>query len=298
MAALGTSNIVLPVEVANNVFKKAAQASAIAKLCPSEPQKFGTSKVMVLTGEPVAELVGEGGEKGSTPIGFAPKAVTPLKVQVTVRMTDEVKWADEDHQLDIYNTIEERCGVALGRALDLMALHKFNPNTATASALIPSNICATTNTATLANGKYDAAIEAAAAALVADGYFATGVAADPTFKFGLGTQKDADGKLLFPTIGMGLEDFAIYGLKGATSNTVSAIKETTANSKTATGVKAVVGQWDAFRWGVQREITGELIEHGDPDGLGDLKRLNQIAYRMEIVYGIGIMDEDAFAVIK
>lgn len=42
----------------------------------------------------------------------------------------------------------------------------------------------------------------------------------------------------------------------------------------------------------------ELIEFGDPDGLGDLKRQNQIAIRAEVVYGIGIMSTDAFAVVK
>ena len=58
-----------------------------------------------------------------------------------------------------------------------------------------------------------------------------------------------------------------------------------------------MGQFDAFRWGVQRDIMAEVIEYGDPDGLGDLKRQNQIALRMEIVYGIAILDTDAFAKI-
>lgn len=293
MTALGTSNIVLPVGVASEIFKKAAQTSAIAKLSGAEPQKFGTSKVMTLTGDPVAELVGEGAQKSSSDVTFTPVTVTPLKVQCTVRMSDEVKWADEDYQLGIMETIKERSGVALGRSLDLMAIHKFNPATGTASALIPTNIAATTNSVKH-GASYAGDVEAAAALLVADGYFATGIAADPTFKFGLGTEKNADGNLIFPNIGMGLGDFNIYGIEGATSNTVSASKE----AASPTNVKAIVGQFDAFRWGVQREITGELIESGDPDGLGDLKRMNQIAYRMEIVYGIAIMDLNAFAVIS
>jgi hypothetical protein len=40
-----------------------------------------------------------------------------------------------------------------------------------------------------------------------------------------------------------------------------------------------------------------MIEYGDPDGLGDLQRQNQIALRAEVVYGVGIMDLNAFAKI-
>ena len=50
--------------------------------------------------------------------------------------------------------------------------------------------------------------------------------------------------------------------------------------------------------GVQRSIGAHLIEYGDPDGLGDLQRNNQIAIRAEIVYGIGIMDQNAFVKIN
>ena len=62
-------------------------------------------------------------------------------------------------------------------------------------------------------------------------------------------------------------------------------------------MKAIIGQWDAFRWGVQKDIPVEVIKYGDPDGLGDLKRKNQIALRAEIVYGWAIMDLDAFALV-
>ena len=67
--------------------------------------------------------------------------------------------------------------------------------------------------------------------------------------------------------------------------------------KKATNVLGIVGQFDAFRWGVQRSVSAHMIEYGDPDGLGDLQRNNQIALRAEVVYGVGIMDLNAFAKI-
>ena len=52
-----------------------------------------------------------------------------------------------------------------------------------------------------------------------------------------------------------------------------------------------------IRWGVQRDLPLEVITYGDPDGQGDLKRKNQIALRVEIVYGWAVMDLDAFALV-
>ncbi|MBK0296135.1 hypothetical protein IAE22_28100, partial [Bacillus sp. S34] len=39
------------------------------------------------------------------------------------------------------------------------------------------------------------------------------------------------------------------------------------------------------------------LEHGDPDGGGDLKGNNQIAYRVEGVIYVAIFDLDAFAAV-
>ena len=41
-----------------------------------------------------------------------------------------------------------------------------------------------------------------------------------------------------------------------------------------------------------------MIEHGDPDGLGDLKRYNQVAFRAECVYGWRVIDHDGFVVLR
>lgn len=288
MASLATTDFKIPENVANDIWHKAFQGSTLATLSKRQPQKFGKSNVMVLTGEPRAELVGEGAEKSPTPATFENKVVTPRKLQVTVRVNEEVKWADEDHQLDIFDTISDACGNALGRALDLVGYHKLNPLTGAVASTVSEGIADTANTATLAGGKYDEAVEAAEALVIADGYDPNGIAVAPTFAFGLKTQKDADGRRIYPNLGADFD-----GMTLAKSSTVNAPEATV-----ATNVGAIVGDFSAFRWGIQREIGVEVIEYGDPDGLGDLKRNNQIALRMEIVYGIGIMDLDAFAVVK
>ena len=77
------------------------------------------------------------------------------------------------------------------------------------------------------------------------------------------------------------------------SKTVSA----TGVAADPTGILGIAGDFSAIRWGVQKQIGLELIRYGDPDGNGDLQRNNQIAFRAEVVYGWGIADLDAFAVI-
>ena len=163
----------------------------------------------------------------------------------------------------------------------------------TAYPLVKEGLIDTTQLVTLSGSKYDEAIEAAAGMVISAGYTPSGIAMDPTLSFGLSTMRDTTGRKIYPEIGFGQNVTNFLGMNAAISDTVSAKNEI---SK-ATNLLGIVGQFDAFRWGVQRSIGAHLIEYGDPDGLGDLQRNNQIAIRAEIVYGIGIMDQNAFVKI-
>ena len=294
MAALITSDFQIPNNIAQGIFKKAQTGSAIAQLSGARPQKFGTETNWVLTAAPKAEIVGEGGQKSPTPTTYAPKTIKPVKLQVTMRFSQEVQWADEDVQIGVLQDLSENAGIALGRALDIIGIHKLNPLTGTASDLITEGIKDTTLSSTVADGKYDIAVEAAAGLVINAGYAPTGVAMDPTLSFGLATMRDTTGRRIYPELGYGTAVTNFEGMSAAVSDTVSAKNEASA----ATNILGIVGQFDAFRWGVQRNVIAHLIEHGDPDGLGDLQRNNQIALRAEVVYGVGIMDMNAFALIK
>lgn len=296
MAATSTSifvnnNFTLPGEIAEGIWKKAQTESTLARLSGNVPQKFGKTNVMVLTAAPKAELVGESAQKSETPATYASKVVTPLKLQVTMRTSNEVIWADEDYKVGILEDMVDNAGIALGRALDIVGIHKMNPLTGTVSQAVAEGIVDTTNSATLANGKYDAAIEAAAGLVISGGYTPSGMALDPVCAYGLGSQRDGEQRKLYPEVGFGTNLTSFMGIDAAVGDTVSAKQE----AATATKILAIVGQFDAFRWGIQRDIAAHLIQFGDPDGQGDLQRLNQVAIRAEIVYGIGIMDLDAFA---
>ena len=59
--------------------------------------------------------------------------------------------------------------------------------------------------------------------------------------------------------------------------------------------KIKVGDFEgAFRWGYADQIPMEVIQFGDPDGQGDLKRTNEVVLRAEAWIGWGILDKEAF----
>lgn len=292
MAALITTDFEIPAEISAGIFEKAQKGSALAQLSGARPQKFGKQQVWVLTAPPKAELVGEAAQKSPTPTTYAAKTVNPYKFQVTMRFSQEVQWADEDVQIGVLQDLASNAGIALGRSLDLVGIHKINPLTGEVSSLVKEGIIDTTQAAEYrAQTSYDGAIEAAASLVISAGYTPAGIAMDPTLSFGLSTMRDTTGRRIYPELGFGQSIANFAGMQAAVSDTVSAKNEVTK----ATNLLGIVGQFDAFRWGVQRSISAHLIEYGDPDGLGDLQRQNQIAIRAEIVYGIGIMDLNAFA---
>ena len=85
------------------------------------------------------------------------------------------------------------------------------------------------------------------------------------------------------------------GLTAASSDTVSGRQELESSE---VSIQAILGDWNAFRWGVARQVPLETIEYGNPDGAGDLKATNEIAIRAEAVFGFAIFDGAAFSIIS
>lgn len=298
MVILATTGLVLPKNLASSVFVKATTGSAVAALSGAEPQQFGEVTHMVLTGRPRAELVGEGAVKSPTDATFGPKVVTPHKFQVTIRANEEVQWADDDYQLSVLSTLADAGGVALARALDLGVFHGINPlsGLAAASIVAGDRIATTTNRVeitTATSTTPDTVIEQAAGLVVGTQYIPDGIAFDPGYAWTIATARYSDGRKKFPELGFGGNITSFQGLNAYSTTTVSGRPEA-ADTK----VKAIIGQWDLLRWGVQKRLPVEIIRFGDPDGLGDLKRQNQIALRLEVVYGWGVLDLAGFAVVE
>jgi hypothetical protein len=294
MAALTTGSLNLPDHIIDPWLKKVQAGSVLAALSNNLPMKFGKSHAMTWDiGE--AEYVGEGANKGGSTATPTTMNIAPFKFHKTVRWTDEVKYADEDYQLGVVSQILDLIQPALSRALDFGGIHGINPTGGTAVAAMTQKISAATNQVERVNtDKPYANLDAADTFVLASGYTPSGVALDPAFaaKFATLRATQTEQKL-YPDLKLSTERGVLEGHTSSVSRTVGAVGV----AASATNLLGIVGDFDSFGWGVQRALGLEMIEYGDPDGGGDLKRNNQVAFRAEVIYGWGIADLNAFSLI-
>lgn len=303
MAVFGTNEakVLMPRTILDGMVTKTRSLSTVAKLSAREPMKFGEGDIVVFNDFPKMEFVAEGAQKASTNGGFTSVTAKPHKGQVTMRFNDEVQWADEDHQLGVLSELAGAGAVAMSRGLDLGLYHRVNPLSGLVIAGWDNYVAASTNRVEMATADADADIRAAVGLLVPTGKASVnGIALDPklTWKLSQLMKKDASGASLgeqrYPTLGFGTDVSDFMGLPAAQGDTVSGLPEAAAD----TGVRGIVGDFQSgIRWGIQRQLPVEIIRYGDPDGQGDLKRSNQLALRLEIVYAWYVF-ADRFAIIE
>lgn len=293
MATFGSGDLKnLPRNIADGLVKDTVTGSTVAALSGRTPMRFGNTDIITFNDSPKAEFVGEGAQKSHTTGSFGFVTATPKKAQVTMRFNEEVQWADEDYQLGVLTELANAGSTSLARALDLGLYYRLNPLTGTEITGWTNYLNSTTKRVEIgANADMD--VETAVGLLLADQKSVNGMALDPSYAWTLATARYSDGRKKFPDLGFGTSISNFQGINASVSNTVSAQPEAADNN-----IKAIVGDFAAgIRWGVQRDIPLEVIRFGDPDGQGDLKRSNQIALRLEIVYGWYVF-ADRFAVIE
>lgn len=280
-----------PSELVKEVFVAAKGHSSLAKLAKQEPLAFSGTDIMVFSFDGEVNLVAEGAAKGAHTNGKDFVKMVPLKVEYGARVTDEFLRASEEKQLDIMRGFTDGFGKKIARGLDIMAMHGTNPATGTASALIGTNSLDTNTGVTAvtyvpATPDPEGNITTGIAAL-GDNDF-TGLVIDKTFASELAKIK-VNGVPQYPELQWGGNPERIKGVASDINSTVSA----------ATGKHGYMGDFENyFRWGYADQINFEVIQYGDPDGQGDLKRYNQVYLRAEAWYGWAILDGAAFARIQ
>lgn len=286
-----TSKVVLPKSVVTTLINKVKDTSTIAALSPSEPQKFDDKTYLVFTPTAEAEVVAEGGKKGSYDISTAPVVAKRAKVVTTTRVSDELRWADEDNQLEIVSNIIADQTAAIGRAIDYIVYHAVNPKDGkplsgyTALTAGANSVVATDSAVDDIDALTDAIVD----------YEINGFAISRKFASDLRKLRvPATGTRLYPEIPLSLGAGSIDGIPAAVSGTVNGKL-----AATPTKVLGIMGDFSLVKWGMVRDMTAEVIEFGDPDNTGnDLKGYNQVAYRTESVLAYAVLDPKGFAVLK
>lgn len=289
--AMDTTKIKLPVEVTQAIINKVGNTSTIAALSPSTPQLFLNEDYIVFNGAAEAEVVAEGQQKSSYEQTASSITGKKFKVQCTTRVTEELKWADEDNRLEIISSIQEDQTKAIARALDYVIYHAINPKTGTS---LDGYTALTASAVTVQDSGDDIANVDALADAVNE-YEINGVALSRTWASRLRKLRvPATGMRFYPEIPINLAAGTLDGIPAATSTTVDGKKATG-----ATKVLGIMGDYSLIKWGMIRDIWAEVIQYGDPDQTGvDLKAHNQIAYRTEAMFSYAVLDPKAFAVLK
>ena len=286
-----TSKVVLPRSVVTTLLNKVRDTSTIAALSPSEPQKFDDKTYLVFNPTSEAEVVAEGAKKGAYDISTTPIVAKRAKVVTTTRVSDELRWADEDNQLEIIENILADQTAAIGRALDYIIYHAVNPKDGSALSGYTA-LTAGAQAVTATDSPVDD-IDSLTDKLI--DYEINGFALSRGFASDLRKLRvPSTGMRLYPEIPLSLNVGNIDGIPAATSGTVNGKL-----ADTATNVLAIMGDFGAIKWGMVRDMYSEVIEYGDPDNTGnDLKGYNQVAYRTEAVLAYAVLDPTAFAVLK
>ena len=305
--AMTTANIVLPKSVAAAIRTKVKDGSTIAALSPKEGKLFQDETYLIFDGAAEAEVVAEGAAKGDYEQPVPPVVANRATIQTTTRVSKQLKWADEDDQLEIVSNIQDDQAEAMARAIDYLTYHAVNPMT----GAVLSNYTALSAADGVNNVYLGKALSAAGdddfidsidnlAEAVNDGYDINGFALSKTYANALRKIRvDSTKTRLYPEIPLNLKVGSLEGIPASCSGTVNGrlVKNAGTPVTYGTNILAIMGDFSLIRWGFVRDIMAEVIEYGDPDGKGDLKRYNQIAFRTEAVLAWAILDPAAFAIL-
>lgn len=286
MATITTSTDLFPEELIPEIFNKVRGHSSIAKLTGAMPLRFAGNEQFVFSMDGEVSIVGEGENKPAGDAAVTSVTIVPIKFLYQHRVTAEFVKMSEEQQVPYLQAFTEGFAAKIARGLDIAAFHGINPASATAvAALATKNMDGATGTISYVAASADDNIDAAVQAIVgADGQV-TGIAMAPTFSAALAAIK-VNGVAQYPEYRFGQNPDAFYGMGSDVNNTVNF-----GSSKDM----AIVGDFkNALRWGYAENIPMEIIEYGDPDGQGDLKRKNQIVLRAEAYIGWGILDPASF----
>lgn len=291
--AAGTN---FPTALVAEMFNAVQGHSALAKLSGGNPIPFSGETQMVFSMNGEASIVGEGDNKPAGDASVTSKVIRPIKFVYQHRISAEFVYASEEGRLNYLQTFADGFAKKIARGLDIAALHGINPADLADASFKATNSFdgVVTNTVTYVAASVDDNIDAAIAMVSGADREITGLALSPAAGTALSKIK-VNGVAQYPEFRFGQNPEAFYGMGSDVNSTVS-VKGSASGSDTD---HAIVGDFaNAFKWGYAKDIPLEVIEYGDPDGQGDLKRTNEVVLRAEAFIGWGILDAASFARVK
>lgn len=280
-----------PGQVVTEIFDMVAGHSSLAKVSAAAPMPFNGVDVMTFSSSDEAAIVGEGAAKPEFTGSNGVIQIRPVKFVFGQRVNEEYIFAAEEVRLNYLRAFRDAFAKKIARALDIAAFQGIDPNGKQTVAALATNNFHDVVTNVVA---YDASavagnIESAVGLITAADKEVNGLIVTPSAASALAATTSGD-TLVFPELLWGGKPEYLKGLRYDSNSTLA--------FNNAPEMVAVGDFANSFKWGYAKDIPLEVIQYGDPDGQGDLKRYNQVYLRAEFYIGWGILDPDAFALVQ
>lgn len=292
MAALKTGDL-FPQEVVTEIYNKVKGHSTLAKLANQQAIPFAGEQEFIFNLEGNAQIVGEGEQKKDGKATMTSKVIKPVKIVYQARITDEFKYSAEEKQLQYLKAFTDGYAVKIAQAFDIAALHGLEPRSMEDASFKATNSfdgLVTDNVIGYNADTIEDDIDTAVQTIVINDGDVSGLALSPQAAAALG-KVEVNGVKQYPEFRFGQRPNAFHGMTTDVNKTLTMVGEDEEKDH------VIVGDFDnSFKWGYAENIPLEIIEYGDPDGLGrDLKAYNEILLRAESYIGWGILVPENFA---
>ena len=287
------SGDLFPENVVSDIFNKVKGHSTLARLSNQQAIPFAGEKEFIFNLEGNAQIVGEGELKKDGKAVMDSRVIKPVKIVYQARITDEFKYAALEKQLQYMKAFVDGYAVKIAQAFDIAALHGLEPRSMTDASFKATNSfdgLVTDNVIEYNASTIEDDMETAVQTVVIGDGDVTGMGLSPQAAAALG-KVEVNGVKQYPEFRFGGRPSAFHGMSVDVNKTLTMVGEAAEKDH------VLVGDFDnSFKWGYAENIPLEIIEYGDPDGLGrDLKAYNEILLRAEAYIGWGILLPENFA---
>lgn len=282
-----------PNEIVTDIFNKVKGHSTLAKLANQQAIPFAGTEEFIFNLEGNAQIVGEGEAKKDGKATLESKVIKPVKIVYQARITDEFKYATQEKQLNYLKAFIDGYAVKIAQAFDIAALHGLEPRSMTDASFKATNSfdgLVTDNVIEYNATSIEDDIDTAVQTVVLNDGDVNGLALSPQAASALGKVK-VNGVVQYPEFRFGGRPNSFHGMNTDVNKTLTMVGEGAEKDH------VIVGDFvNSFKWGYAENIPLEIIEYGDPDGLGrDLKHYNEILLRAEAYIGWGILLPENFS---
>lgn len=287
------SGDLFPENVVSDIFNKVKGHSTLARLSNQQAIPFAGEKEFIFNLEGNAQIVGEGEQKKDGKAVMDSRVIKPVKIVYQARITDEFKYVALEKQLQYMKAFIDGYAVKIAQAFDIAALHGLEPRSMTDASFKDKNSfdgLVTDNVIEYNEGTIEDDIETAVQTVVIGDGDVTGMGLSPQAAAALG-KVEVNGVKQYPEFRFGGRPNSFHGMSVDVNKTLTMVGEGAEKDH------VIVGDFNnSFKWGYAENIPLEIIEYGDPDGLGrDLKAYNEILLRAEAYIGWGILLPENFA---